>query len=53
MAEEIENAATAVPRAIMVTVISNGLMGFGAVVAILFCLTDIEDALVSGNDDRQ
>lgn len=46
MSEEIENAAVNVPRAIFTTMIVNGALGFGMMVAILFCIGDIEDVLV-------
>jgi choline transport protein len=46
MAEEIENAAVNVPRAIVTTVLLNGSMGWAMVLAVLFCLGDIENVLV-------
>ena len=46
MAEEIEDAALNVPRAIFTTMILNGALGFGMLLALLFCLGDINDALV-------
>ncbi|MCJ1241844.1 hypothetical protein MMC14_009850 [Varicellaria rhodocarpa] len=45
MAEEIEDAALNVPRAIFTTMILNGALGFGMLLALLFCLGDINDAL--------
>lgn len=47
MSEEIENAALNVPRAILTTILLNGVTGFAMVLAILFCLGDIETVLVS------
>ncbi|TVY18172.1 Choline transport protein [Lachnellula arida] len=47
MAEEIHNASTIVPWAMISTVVLNGVMGFGMLVALLFCLGDIDDALTS------
>ncbi|KAI1373486.1 amino acid/polyamine transporter I [Hypoxylon crocopeplum] len=47
MAEEIENAATNVPRAIVTTVLLNGSMGWAMLLAALFCLSDIESVLNS------
>ncbi|KAL4882162.1 amino acid/polyamine transporter I [Aspergillus karnatakaensis] len=47
MSEEIENAPVLVPRAIMLSVLINGTLGFAMVLALLFCLTDLEGALVS------
>ena len=46
MSEEIDNAALNVPRAIFTTMIINGATGFGMVLAVLFCLGDIETVLV-------
>lgn len=45
MAEEVTNAATAIPRAIMVGVFVNGSLGFGMLIAILFCMNNIKQAL--------
>ena len=47
MSEEIENAALNVPRAILTTMILNGATGFAMVLAVLFCLGDPENVLVS------
>ena len=38
MAEEIRNAAVIVPRAIMISTFLNGSLGFGMLIAVLFCL---------------
>ena len=46
MSEEIENAAINVPRAIVTTMLLNGATGFAMVLAILFCLGDVESVLV-------
>ena len=46
MSEEIDNAALNVPRAIFTTMIINGATGFGMVLAVLFCLGDVETVLV-------
>ncbi|XDG03760.1 hypothetical protein ABKA04_003375 [Annulohypoxylon sp. FPYF3050] len=46
MAEEIENAAMNVPRAIVTTVILNGTTGWAMVIAVLFCLGDIQSVIV-------
>ena len=46
MSEEIENAAVNVPRAIMTTMLLNGATGFAMVLAVLFCLGDIDTVLV-------
>jgi amino acid transporter len=47
MSEEIVNASTAVPTSIMLSVLINGSLGFGMLLAMLFCLGDIEAALES------
>lgn len=47
MSEEIENAAVNVPRAIFTTMILNGATGFAMVIAVLFCLGDIDSVIVS------
>ena len=47
MSEEIDNAATNVPRAIVTTMILNGSTGFAMVIAVLFCLGDVESVIVS------
>ena len=46
MSEEIDNAALNVPRAIFTTMIINGATGFGMVLAVMFCLGDVETVLV-------
>lgn len=45
MSEEIHNPSIVVPRSLMLSVILNGLMGFSMIVAVLFCLGNIDDAL--------
>lgn len=47
MSEEIENAALNVPRAILTTMILNGVTGFAMVLGVLFCLGDVDSVLVS------
>jgi choline transport protein len=49
MSEEIENAAMNVPRAIFTTMVINGVMGFGMMLAILFCIGDAEKVLVGAS----
>lgn len=46
MAEEIENPAMNVPRAIVTTMLLNGATGFAMVLAVLFCLGDPKTVLV-------
>ena len=45
MSEEIKNAATVVPRAILFSIVLNGFLGFGMALALLFCIGDIDAAL--------
>lgn len=47
MAEEVEDSAIIVPRSIVTTVIFNGIMGYGMLVAILFSLGSVDAALGS------
>ncbi|KAI4123159.1 MAG: hypothetical protein LQ338_005408 [Usnochroma carphineum] len=44
MAEEIQDASTVVPRTMVATTLLNGVLGFAALIAILFCAGDIEAA---------
>ncbi|THC91171.1 hypothetical protein EYZ11_009360 [Aspergillus tanneri] len=45
MSEEITNAPVLVPRSIMLSVAINGTLGFSMLIAMLFCLGDINAAL--------
>lgn len=47
MSEEIHNASTVVPWAMITTIVLNGILGFALLIALLFCLGDINDALNS------
>lgn len=47
MAEEVESATIAVPRAILLSVLINGSLGFGVLIAVLFCLGNIDDVLAT------
>ncbi|KAL2844898.1 putative amino acid permease [Aspergillus pseudodeflectus] len=47
MSEEIENAVVVVPRSILLSVLINGMLGFGMNLALLFCLGDLQTALES------
>ncbi|ATZ57211.1 hypothetical protein BCIN_14g03710 [Botrytis cinerea B05.10] len=47
MSEEIRNPSLVVPRAIMLSIIINGSMGFAMVIALLFCIGDIDAALAT------
>ncbi|KAE8153182.1 amino acid/polyamine transporter I [Aspergillus avenaceus] len=45
MAEEISHATTYVPWSLMLTVLINGTLGFSMLLALLFCLGDVDKAL--------
>lgn len=47
MAEEVANAATAIPHAIMLSVLINGSLGFGMLIAVLFCMGNVNEALTT------
>ncbi|KAF7122229.1 hypothetical protein CNMCM5793_000186 [Aspergillus hiratsukae] len=47
MAEEVRNASVVIPRAILLSVLINGTLGFSMLIAVLFCLGDIEAALAT------
>ena len=42
MSEEVKNAALVVPHSMILSVLINGVLGFAMVVAVLFCLGDID-----------
>jgi choline transport protein len=45
MAEEVENAALTIPRAICAGMIINGLTGFAMMLTTLYCLGDVDSVL--------
>lgn len=47
MAEEIKNASTVVPYAIISSIVINGILGFAMLMGYLFCLGNLEDVLES------
>ena len=47
MSEEIKNASTVVPRALMLSIIINGALSFVMVLAFMFCLGDPSAALAA------
>lgn len=47
MAEEIRNASTVVPQAIIMSIVLNGVLGFAMMIAYLFCLGNLEAVLES------
>ncbi|KAM7213536.1 Amino acid/polyamine transporter I [Rhypophila decipiens] len=48
LAEETQNASVVIPWNIMVTILVNGLFGFGMLIAALFCMGDLQSAMQSG-----
>lgn len=47
MSEEIHNPSVVVPRSIMLSILLNGTTGFAMVVALLFCIGNVDNALSS------
>ena len=47
MSEEIHNASTTVPRAIIWGTVLNGIFGLSMYIAILFCMGDVNKALTT------
>ncbi|EEA25329.1 GABA permease, putative [Talaromyces marneffei ATCC 18224] len=47
MAEETQNAPKIVPISIMFSVVLNGVLGFAMLLASLFCLGNLDDAIAS------
>lgn len=45
LAEEIEDATIIIPRSMIASVLLNGGLGFAMLIAILFCLGNVDDAL--------
>ena len=45
MCEEIKNATVVVPRAMIWSIVINGILGFGMLLAILICIGDLDTIL--------
>jgi choline transport protein len=45
MSEEIKNASTVVPQSLLASIAVNGTLGFAVLIAILFCIGNINNAL--------
>ncbi|KIW92918.1 uncharacterized protein Z519_06767 [Cladophialophora bantiana CBS 173.52] len=45
MSEEVRRAKHAVPRSMILTIVINGVMAFGIILVLLYCLGDLDDAL--------
>ena len=50
IAEEIEDAATTVPRSMWISTVLNGALGLAMIIAILFCMGDPKTALNGPNE---
>lgn len=44
MAEEVQHASVVIPRALILTVLINGVLGFGMLIGVLFCMGDLAAA---------
>lgn len=47
MSEETHNPSVVVPRSVMISMMVNGTTGFAMVIAVLFCMGDVDKALNS------
>lgn len=45
MAEEVRNAAVTIPKALMWSLLINGTLGFAILIALLYCMGDVDAAL--------
>lgn len=49
MSEEIQSAATVVPKAILYTILINGILAFAMVISMFFCAGDLHAAIQAGH----
>lgn len=47
MSDEVKNVKTFVPRSMILTVVINGVFAFGFIVALLYCIGDLDTVLAS------
>ncbi|KAK3112776.1 hypothetical protein LTR53_010592 [Teratosphaeriaceae sp. CCFEE 6253] len=45
LSEEVKDAATTVPKVILLTIVINGVLAFAFLIALLFCIGDISEVL--------
>lgn len=45
MSEELEDASKTLPKAMIATIVFNGLLGFGMLLTFLFCIGDLDHVL--------
>lgn len=48
MSEEVRKARHAVPRAMFWSIVMNGVLAYGMILVILYCLGDVDEILASG-----
>ena len=47
MSEEVKEPTVVIPRAMIGTIFTNGILGFGMIMALLFCIGDVEELLAA------
>lgn len=47
MSEEVKGASKTVPRSMLLSILLNGILGFGMLLAVLFCAGDLTAAAAS------
>jgi amino acid transporter len=47
IADEVRNVLVAIPRAVLLSVLINGVLGFSMLITVLFCLGNLNAALAS------
>ena len=47
MSEEVKEPTVVIPRAMIGTILVNGLLGFGMIIALLFCMGDVTELFKS------
>lgn len=47
MSEECKEPTVVIPRAMIGTILVNGLLGFGMIIALLFCMGDVNELFKS------
>jgi choline transport protein len=50
MSEETHHASVNIPRAMIWSVVINGIAGFGYILTVLYAITDINEVLTIGNN---
>lgn len=47
LAEEIEGASSVVPRALIITVLVNGVFGWAMLILVFFCMGSVENIMMA------